>query len=171
MNSKLLLRTLVICFLIVVNIGCDQVSKIIIREKVQPYEMVSLLSNHLTVTRVENSGAFLSAGDSLPAAARQILLVILPVLAMIGGLAYLFLRRGISRLAITGLCCILGGGAGNLFDRFTYGSVTDFLHLRFGVFQTGIFNLADVSVMTGLGLLLVHGIMQSGQKLAPSLLS
>jgi signal peptidase II len=29
------------------------------------------------------------------------------------------------------------------------GSVTDFLHIDFVIFQTGVFNLADVSIMIG----------------------
>ena len=33
------------------------------------------------------------------------------------------------------------------------GLVTDFIMLRFGPFQTGIFNVADVIVMMGVGLL------------------
>ena len=52
-----------------------------------------------------------------------------------------------------GLACVLGGGIGNLYDRVLYGSVTDFLHIDFGLFQTGIVNLADVSIMVGAGLL------------------
>ena len=51
---------------------------------------------------------------------------------------------------LIGLCFVIGGGVGNLFDRMVYGSVTDFLYLKFGVFQTGIFNMADVSIMTGM---------------------
>ena len=35
-----------------------------------------------------------------------------------------------------------------------YGSVTDFLHIDFLLFETGIFNLADVSIMVGMGLVL-----------------
>ena len=49
---------------------------------------------------------------------------------------------------------IIGGGIGNIYDRFVYGSVTDFFHIDFVIFQTGIFNMADVSVMVGMFILL-----------------
>ncbi|RYG12161.1 MAG: hypothetical protein EOO07_19495, partial [Chitinophagaceae bacterium] len=39
-----------------------------------------------------------------------------------------------------------------------YGSVTDFLHLDFVLFRTGIFNMADVSIMVGIGLLLLQNV-------------
>jgi signal peptidase II len=33
-------------------------------------------------------------------------------------------------------------------------SVTDFMHINFVIFETGIFNVADVSIMVGMGLIL-----------------
>ena len=57
---------------------------------------------------------------------------------------------------LIGLCFVIGGGVGNLLDRILYGSVTDFLYLKFGIFQTGIFNMADVSIMTGMFLIFLQ---------------
>ncbi|MDO8994488.1 MAG: signal peptidase II, partial [Daejeonella sp.] len=57
-------------------------------------------------------------------------------------------------LQIVGWCFVIGGGTGNLYDRIVHGSVTDFLHLDLGLFQTGIFNLADVSIMIGMFIIL-----------------
>ena len=57
---------------------------------------------------------------------------------------------------LIGLCFVIGGGVGNLLDRIVYGSVTDFLYLKFGIFQTGIFNMADVSIMTGMFLVFLQ---------------
>jgi len=50
----------------------------------------------------------------------------------------------------------VGGGIGNMFDRYLYGSVTDFLHIDLGWLRTGVFNMADVSVMVGTALILLH---------------
>ena len=61
-----------------------------------------------------------------------------------------------NNVSMVGFCCIIGGGLANLYDRVLYGQVTDFFHIDLGgVFKTGIFNLADVSVMTGMGLLIL----------------
>ena len=48
------------------NIGCDQISKNIVRQKIAYNEQVSLVNDYLTLTKVENEGAFLSVGHSLP---------------------------------------------------------------------------------------------------------
>ena len=153
-ESKALLRIILILFLIIVNIGCDQVSKKIVRNSIAPYETISVLNDHLTVTRAENPGAFLSLGDSLPSAAKNILLSLLPLAVLAFVFYYIITKHSISKPTLVGLCFIVGGGIGNVFDRIMYGSVTDFLHIKFGIFQTGIFNLADLSIVTGTIILL-----------------
>jgi signal peptidase II len=109
---------------------------------------------------VENTGAFLSAGDSLPKLAKKLLFSLLPLIAVGFGLVFVLLRQNLSNSMLTGFCFVIGGGIGNLFDRIAYGSVTDFLHIDFGIFQTGIFNLADLSIMTGTFIILFQAIFK-----------
>ena len=59
-----------------------------------------------------------------------------------------------------GIIFCIGGGLGNLYDRIVHGSVTDFLHIKFGSLQTGIFNAADVSIMVGFGLILLDAFLK-----------
>jgi len=54
-----------------------------------------------------------------------------------------------------------GGGIGNVYDRIIYGSVTDFLHIDLGLFETGIFNMADVSITTGALILLANTLYKN----------
>jgi signal peptidase II len=131
------------------NIGCDQISKNIVRQQVDYNEQISLINNFLTLTKIENTGAFLSLGQSLPQPIKILLLTILPLLVL--GLAFIYLltKKNLSNLTIIAICFIVGGGIGNIYDRLIYGSVTDFLHMDFVIFRTGIFNMADVSIMTG----------------------
>jgi signal peptidase II len=159
MTTKSIIRIVLILLIITINIGCDQFSKKIVKQSVLPYETIRVLNDHLTVTRVENSGAFLSAGDSMSKASKQIFLTLIPIVAMVLGLFYLFLKP-VSGNMLIGLCFVIGGGVGNLFDRVLYGSVTDFLYLKFGIFQTGIFNMADVSIMAGLFIILLQVFMR-----------
>ncbi len=163
MATKSIIRIVLILLIITVNIGCDQFSKKIVKRSVLPYETIHVLNDHLTVTRVENSGAFLSAGDSMSKASKQIFLTLIPIVTMILGLVYLFLKP-VSGNMLVGLCFVIGGGVGNLFDRILYGSVTDFLYLKFGIFQTGIFNMADVSIMAGMSVILLQFFLKRDHK-------
>jgi len=155
MSTPRFVKTLLIILIVIANIGCDQVSKKIVRQNIRPYETIHLLNNHITVTHVENTGAFLSAGGSLPKTAKNILLAILPVIALILGSIFIFTKKNMPVSMLAGFCFVIGGGIGNVFDRIVYGSVTDFLHVNFGFFQTGIFNLADMSIMLGAALILI----------------
>ena len=144
-----ILRNTIIVLILASTVGCDQLSKHIVRRHVEYYEQIGLIPNYFTLTKVENTGAFLSLGNSLPAPLKLALLVILPLLALGFAMAYLFTQRNLSTTRILGICFIVGGGIGNIYDRLMYGSVTDFLHINFGFFETGIFNIADVAVMLG----------------------
>lgn len=162
MNTKRFARTMVIASILLMNVGCDQISKIAVRKSVNYHESIELISSYLVLTKVENSGAFLSLGDSLPYSVRTLLLLILPVLVLVYGLIFLISETKISRPTLVGACFVIGGGIGNIYDRIMYGSVTDFLHIDFVIFRTGIFNMADLSIMTGMAIILVHSFVNKG---------
>jgi signal peptidase II len=150
MNSKRILNTLGIFAVLFANLSCDQISKQIVRRELSTFETVSFLGSHLTLTKVENTGAFLSLGSQLPDFVKFILLSGIPLLALAFGIVYLFTRKHLTIWSRLALCFAIGGGLGNIHDRIIRGSVTDFLHIDFVIFQTGIFNLADVSILVGL---------------------
>jgi signal peptidase II len=163
MEAKRATRSLVIFLILLCNFGCDQLSKQIVRNHVDDYQEIALVKGHLTLTKVENTGAFLSLGHSLPQGLKTVLLAILPLCALAIAVIYLVLNDRITYLRAAGICFLVGGGMGNILDRLFYGSVTDFLHLQYGGFQTGIFNLADVSIVIGLVLILISSYTQKAR--------
>ncbi|CAH0161382.1 MULTISPECIES: signal peptidase II [unclassified Pedobacter] len=152
------LRWSVLLLLLTLNFGCDQVSKKIVRTEISDYEHISIIKDRFTLTKVENSGAFLSLGDNMPYIFRLIILTGLPLLFLGYGLYFLFAKRNLPMSMQIALCFLIGGGIGNLYDRIVHGSVTDFMHMDFYLFQTGVFNFADISIMIGVGILLFQSI-------------
>ncbi len=79
--------------------------------------------------------------------------------------AALFLRqhplRGIGAL---GAGLMLGGALGNLTDRLIYGAVVDYVRLAFIHFP--VFNLADVCIILGAGMLLMEALLDKDGRLA-----
>ncbi len=59
------------------------------------------------------------------------------------------------RIEHVGYGLILGGAIGNLGDRLLLGHVTDFLDFGIGNVRWWTFNVADVSLTAGVGLLLI----------------
>lgn len=148
-------RTLFISFLIVFNIVIDQVSKFWVRAEVVPRTETSIIGDWFTLHNVENSGAFLGMGSDFNPTLKLILLLILPIVVLGYVLVYIIRNKALDHLSIMGFSCIIGGGISNVYDRIVYSSVTDFFHLDFGgVFRTGIFNVADMSVTGGMIMIL-----------------
>jgi len=158
-------RTASIILLIVFNIAIDQISKIIVRAKIDPTDRIHVIGDTFLMMNVENEGAFLGMGSDMNPTLKVIFLLILPV-AVLGYLIYYILKnKGLDKLSLIALCCIAGGGIANVFDRIAFGSVTDFFHLDFGgVFRTGIFNIADMSVTFGM-LVLLYTVLFSKKKI------
>ena len=161
MNTKRILIVLLILF----NIGLDQFSKEYVRKNVVPGSRTELLGTQLQLMNVENTGAFLGMGSDSNPTVKLIFLLILPVIVLAAVVYYVFTSKALDNLSVIGLCCIAGGGVANLYDRFLYGSVTDFLYIDLGgVFRTGIFNSADLSVTTGMILLLISSFFSRASK-------
>jgi len=168
MKLKGFFRNLMIVFILVLNFSCDQITKTIVRKTVAEYEIIPLIDGYLTLTKVENTGAFLSAGSSLPYFIRLLVLTLLPIVFLSYGLYLIIRKKDLPQILIIAWCFVIGGGIGNLYDRIVHGSVTDFLHLDLGLFQTGIFNMADVSIMTGMFIIIwrqfLIGINQNSKR-------
>lgn len=158
-KSKSPLKFIFLLVIVALNLGCDQFSKVIARKNIEPYEQIEVIKDRFTLTLVENTGAFLSAGSNLPEFVRIAVLTVLPILVLGYGLWFLYSNKHLPRMMQIGICFLIGGGIGNIYDRIVYGSVTDFLHMDFVLFRTGIFNMADVSIMVGIGLLLLQNLM------------
>ncbi len=150
-------RTWSIIIIIVINIAIDQLSKFYVRNNVTYNSVTSIIGgDSFVLTNVENSGAFLGMGSTMSPTLKVLLLWILPALVLGYVVYYIIKNKSLDRLSLFAFCCIIGGGFANIYDRIKYGSVTDFFHIDLGgIFRTGIFNVADMSVTFGMIMLLL----------------
>ncbi|SHI92588.1 signal peptidase II [Pseudozobellia thermophila] len=148
------LRRLGIIVLVLLNFGCDQISKDVVRQRVVPNDYIQVVGDNFILTNVENTGAMLGFGQDFPPILKIVLFQVLPVLVLLVLLIRILGKKELGLWAIIGFAFVIGGGIGNLVDRIAYGSVTDFFQIKLGFLKTGIFNMADVSVTTGVLLLL-----------------
>lgn len=146
---KLLIRISLILIIVLLNISCDQISKNLVRENISNYDNISVIADNFILTKVENTGAFLSFGNNFTPIFKIIFLQFLPVTALLFLLGMVIYKSKLPHLVTTGFCFVIGGGIGNIFDRIVHGSVTDFMYIEFGFLRTGIFNMADLSVVVG----------------------
>ena len=146
---------LVLLITIGATIGCDRVTKHVATTTLSEAPSRSFLADTFRLEYTENAGAFLGLGADWPRAVQTtvfgvgngLLLVALVVLA----------RRGRwPRAALLGVALFVAGGASNLLDRIMYGTVIDFMNVGIGSVRTGIFNVADMAIMLGAGILVLE---------------
>ena len=103
----------------------------------------------VSLTYLKNSGAAFSMLEN-----QQWFFTIITLIAM--GAAFVYLYRHIkgSLWLLLGLTLIISGGIGNFIDRVHQGFVVDMFHLDFMNFA--IFNVADIYLTVGVGLLLIY---------------
>lgn len=148
-------RLLIAALIVVSTVGCDRVAKQIAQESLMFSPPVSLMNDLVRFEYAENTGAFLSLGADMHEDVRFIVLGVLVSVFLVALLVYMLRTRSLRGAELIALALIAGGGVGNLVDRMTMGYVVDFVSIGIDGLRTGIFNIADVAITTGMLLFLV----------------
>jgi signal peptidase II len=142
--------------------AADQISKWVILEHIMNPPRLIEVAPFFNLTLGFNRGVsfgFLGGGVAGPWLLSGLALVIVVALA-------LWAHRAGSRAEATALGVIIGGAIGNVVDRIRQGAVTDFLDLHAFGWHWPAFNVADIGITGGVGLLLLHGWLQGRRVLA-----
>jgi signal peptidase II len=141
-RGGVLIKAALVCAAVV---AVDQLSKGLVREQIARGDSIEVLP-FLDFENTRNRGiAFGLAGDVSPA------LIGAAIAALLGLLGFLSLRSEADPLIWLPAGLLVGGALGNLADRVRDGAVTDFID--FPAWPT--FNLADVSIVVGVMLLVL----------------
>ena len=128
----------------------DRVTKTVVAASIPFGGEITIIDRLLSITNVHNSGA---AFGVAPAFAGIFLAASIAV--AIGLAVYVFRNQG-SEWTFGLLGLILGGTAGNGYERLVNGTVTDFINFHFWP----VFNVADSAVSTGVVLLLITYLLR-----------
>ena len=135
----------------------DRVSKIAIQHAVSLFDTISVVPGWLRIIHTENPGAAFGVLSEGNAWLRSAVLIGISGLVMVFVAAALWRAGSSLQGAATrwGLACILGGAAGNLYDRVLRGTVTDFIEVYHGTWSFPAFNVADSAITVGAFLLII----------------
>ena len=159
MNKELKTKLLPISLAVIV-ILVDQITKILIMKNIPLFTVgASFFGDFLRIIHVANTGVAFSVGATWSETARRFLFSLIPLI-VIGIVIAIYFRNNtwtkLQRWAIMG---IVGGGVGNLIDRFFRAEgVVDFIDVKFyglfGLERWPTFNIADSAVVV-CGIMLV----------------
>ncbi|QOW60070.1 signal peptidase II [Treponema pedis] len=152
-------------------IAVDQISKFLVVKYMEPYSIFrSFLGDFLNLRLVYNLGAAFSFGADLGELSRRLFLGALPVIFLIILIVFYFKSDEFTKLQRWFVCGIIGGGFGNLLDRFFRSEgVVDFIDVKFfGIFgmeRWPTFNAADAFIVcSGIGLAITFIIQNIQQR-------
>lgn len=133
----------------------------------------AFLGDFLRIIRVYNTGVAFSLGDSWPLAVRRLSFGLVPLVVMALVVVVYFRNKDFSMLQRWAICGILGGGFGNLIDRFFRArGVVDFIDVKFyglfGMERWPTFNVADSAVVVCGILLVVSFLIQIAKESSQS---
>jgi signal peptidase II len=141
----------------------DRVSKWLIGREVGDADTHHIIPGFFDIVHSENRGVAFGILNDSPSEWRTAFLVALSLGAVIFVATMLWKPERLDRLSRWGLALVLGGAAGNLFDRAIWGSVTDFLEVYYREYHWPTFNVADSAIVIGSGLLLID-LLRSKQQ-------
>ncbi|MFP5528484.1 signal peptidase II [Peptococcus simiae] len=128
-------------------VGLDQVTKWVIRQNLALGESIPVIPSIMSLTYIENPGAAFGI-----LAGNRLLFIVLTLALLTLLVLYQFHAVKSSRLLDGATALIIAGAFGNLIDRLVKGQVTDFFDFHF----FPIFNIADIAVTCGVGLMVVY---------------
>ncbi|HWC97591.1 MAG TPA: signal peptidase II [Candidatus Sulfopaludibacter sp.] len=132
----------------------DRLSKYLIETRVSESDVYKVIPGFFEIIRSENRGVAFGIFNDSTFEWRTTLLVVVSVAAVVAVSVILWNAHKLDRISLWSLALVLGGAAGNVFDRIVSGKVTDFLQVYLGTYPWPTFNVADSAIVVGSILLL-----------------
>jgi signal peptidase II len=164
LKSKLLPISLAVFVIIL-----DQITKILVMKNIPLYTIgAQFFGDFLRIIHVANTGVAFSVGATWSDTARRFLFSLIPLIVIGIVVAIYFRNNTWTKLQRWSIMGIVGGGLGNLIDRFFRAEgVVDFIDVKFyglfGLERWPTFNVADSAVVV-CGLILVISFIVTSVK-------
>ena len=132
-------------------VGCDHTTKHLAETALSNQSPLVLVPGVLDLSYVRNHDVAFNLLRSVPDGWRAPMLTLVGAIAVIALSAWLIARRRGPWPESLAIGSLLAGALGNTADRVLRGYVVDFIHVH----RWPVFNVADVLIVVGVGLLLL----------------
>ncbi|AOM83260.1 Lipoprotein signal peptidase [Salisediminibacterium beveridgei] len=136
-------------------IALDQITKYIVVRQMDQGQSIELISGFLYLTSHRNAGAAFGILQG------QMWLFYIATVVVAGVIIYMIITQTKdSRFFGISLGLVLGGAIGNFIDRLLEGEVVDFIDVFIFTYNFPIFNVADMALVIGVGLMMIYFIIE-----------
>ncbi|TMW74059.1 signal peptidase II [Alteribacter natronophilus] len=129
----------------------DQITKWIVVQRMEQGESIPIIENVFHLTSHRNAGAAFGILQG-----QMWLFYIATAIVLVFVTYYIQTQGKYNPLFGTSLGLVLGGAIGNFIDRLLFNEVVDFIDVYIGTYNFPIFNVADMALTIGVGMLIVY---------------
>jgi len=147
----------------------DLSTKYLAKRHLSPWEPREVIPGFFNLIYTENTGAAFSLLAGVFAdneAAQGFMMAALAFVALLPFIYFYVKARPGDRLLLASLGLVWGGALGNIHDRLHWGAVVDFFDFYIGDRHWPAFNVADIAICVGAGLLAVSILLEKPEKKA-----
>ena len=138
-------------------VGADQLTKYLVTANFDVGQSRTVIDGVLELTYVRNDGAVFGSLSG-----KGYIFNTITVLVVVVGIALIVSGKIKPKLLVWAGSLVISGGVGNLIDRFRLRYVVDFIDVKcFGSLWRWVFNVADICVVVGCGLIILYFIIDS----------
>jgi signal peptidase II len=161
MNKKFLYLIVITCLIVAI----DQLTKMYITMNFRLHESFPIIKDIFHITYVRNTGAAFGIFRDANITFRTIFFLSLPPIAMLVIFFLLKASPDKDKIQNLALSLVFAGALGNYIDRVRFQYVIDFLDFHYKqVWSYPAFNVADMSIVTGVFLLFIFMIKDEMNK-------
>jgi signal peptidase II len=150
-------------------VALDQLTKMYVITHFRLGEIKDVIPSFFDITYVRNKGAAFGVFATTAQQFREPFFLLVPFVALI---VIILIIRGLNdsqKSQVFGLSFIFGGAIGNYLDRLRFKYVIDFLDFHYKeVYHWPAFNVADSAIVCGVGLLLLHMLIEKTHHSVPA---
>lgn len=136
----------------------DQLTKWMVVTKMALHEQIPIIEDLLYFTSHRNRGAAFGILQG-----QMWLFFIVTVIVVVFVIYYINKHAKESKLLGISLGLVLGGAIGNFIDRLFRGEVVDFIDVYIFGYDFAIFNVADMALVIGVGVLMLQIFLEEGK--------
>ena len=136
----------------------DQITKLFISSNMNLYDSIPVIENFFSITYVQNTGAAWSMLEG-----NMIFFYFISILAIVCMLAF-YKSSDCDEISAWGIALMMGGTFGNFLDRLRLQYVVDFLDFIIFGYDFPVFNVADIALCVGVGVILLAFLLEGLRK-------
>lgn len=164
MSSPLRSKTITVTVWAAIAAAADLATKHWAMNNLSETQPRVVIENLFNLILAYNYGAAFSIFADAQGANHGVKMALLALVSMLPLVYFLYRAKPSDKAMLVGLGLIMGGALGNIHDRLRWNKVVDFLDLYLNDYHWPTFNVADIAICVGVGLMFIAILKEKPEK-------